>query len=150
MMKLSSKGRYGARLMLDLALHYGNGNGLVLLKDIAERQEISEKYLGHLIAPLKAVGLINSSRGAHGGYTLAKAPQDITLAEVVQAVEGNLSVVECVSSPEVCSRVEVCVTRDIWSRLSEKITEVLDSTTLQDMVELHAQKQKSHSLMYSI
>ena len=105
MMKLSTKGRYGARLMLELALEYGKGP--VLLKEVAERQEISEKYLGHLISPLKAAGLINSTRGAHGGYTLAKASKDITLAEVVQAVEGNLSVVECVSSPGVCSRVEI-------------------------------------------
>ena len=148
MMRLSTKGRYAARLMLELALQYGKGP--VLLKEVAKRQEISEKYLGHLISPLKTAGLINSTRGAHGGYTLAKAPRDITLAEVVQAVEGNLSVVECVSSPEVCSRVEVCVTRDIWSQLSEKMMEILESITLQDMVELHRQKQKAHSLMYSI
>jgi Rrf2 family protein len=148
MMRLSTKGRYAARLMLELALEYGKGP--VLLKEVAERQEISEKYLGHLISPLKAAGLINSTRGAHGGYTLAKAPRDITLAEVVQAVEGNLSVVECVSSPEVCSRVEVCVTRDIWSQLSEKMMEILESITLQDMVNRQKQKQELHALIYSI
>lgn len=148
MMRLSTKGRYAARLMLELALEYGKGP--VLLKEVAERQEISEKYLGHLILPLKAAGLINSTRGAHGGYTLAKAPQDITLAEVVQAVEGNLSVVECVSSPEVCSRVEVCVTRDIWSQLSEKMMEILESITLQDMVSRQKQKQQLQALIYSI
>ena len=148
MMKLSTKGRYGARLMLELALEYGKGP--VLLKEVAERQEISEKYLGHLISPLKAAGLINSTRGAHGGYTLAKASKDITLAEVVQAVEGNLSVVECVSSPGVCSRVEICVTRDIWSQLSEKMMEILESITLQDMVSRQKQKQELQALIYSI
>ena len=148
MMRLSTKGRYAARLMQELALEYGKGP--VLLKEVAERQEISEKYLGHLISPLKAAGLINSTRGAHGGYTLAKAPEDITLAEVVQAVEGNLSLVECVSSPEVCSRVEVCVTRDIWSQLSEKMMEILKSITLQDMVNRQKQKQELHALIYSI
>lgn len=148
-MKLSTKGRYGARLMLDLALHY-DSNGPILLKDIAERQEISEKYLGHLIAPLKAAGLINSTRGAHGGYTLARTPQDITLGEVVRAVEGNLAVVECVSTPGVCHRTDFCVTRDIWSQMGEKMMEVLESTTLQNMVNQYKQKQKPHPLMYSI
>ena len=149
-MKLSTKGRYGARLMLDLALHYANGNGSMLLKDVAQRQEISEKYLGHLMPSLKAAGLINSSRGAHGGYSLARAPKDITLGEVIRAVEGNLALVECVATPRICHRVDSCVTRDIWSLMSEKMSEVLDSTTLQDMINQQRQKQKSHSLMYAI
>lgn len=147
-MKLSTKGRYGARLMLDLALHYGEEP--VLLKDVAERQEISEKYLGHLIPPLKAAGLINSSRGAHGGYILAKRPRDITLDEVLHAVEGNLALVECVTAPKVCHRVGFCVTRDIWKEMSQKMMEVLESTTLKDMVQRQGQKQKSQPLVYSI
>ena len=147
-MKLSTKGRYGARLMLDLALHYGKGP--VLLKDVAERQEISEKYLGHLIPPLKVAGLINSSRGAHGGYILARAPQAVTLEEVVQAVEGNLAVAECITTPTICHRVGSCVTRDIWGQMSQKMTEVLRSVTLQDMVNRERQKQKPQSLTYSI
>lgn len=147
-MKLSTKGRYAARLMLELALHYGQGP--VLLKDVAQRQEISEKYLGHLIAPLKAAGLITSSRGAHGGYTLARVPRDITLADIVGAVEGNLNVVECVSSSKICHRVDLCVTRDIWSQLSAKIKEVLNSTTLQDMVNQQQEKQKLQGVAYSI
>ena len=77
-MKLSTKGRYGSRLMLELALHYGEGP--ILLKDIAQTEEISEKYLGHLIPVLKVAGLINSTRGAHGGYTLARAPEQIRLS----------------------------------------------------------------------
>lgn len=147
-MKLSTKGRYGARLMLDLALHYNEGP--VLLKDVAERQEISEKYLGHLIPPLKATGLMNSSRGAHGGYALSKSPEDITLGEVVRAVEGNLDLVECVTVPQVCQRVDFCVTRDIWKEMSKKLMEVLESITLQDMVNRQMQKQRQQPLMYSI
>ena len=85
MMRLSTKGRYGTRLMLDLALHYGEG--LVFLKDIAKREEISVGYLEHLIPPLKSAGLIKSSRGAHGGYSLAKEPSEINLREIVQVFE---------------------------------------------------------------
>lgn len=132
--------------MLDLALHYGNGP--VLLKDIAERQEISEKYLGQLSAPLKAAGLINAARGAHGGHMLAKEPSKITLKEVIQCLEGPLSLSECIDAPGVCRRVNSCVTRDILEEVSEKMIEALDSSTLQDMV--NRQKEKPQSLMYSI
>lgn len=118
MIRLSTKGRYGARLMLELALQYGKGP--ILLKDIAKRQEISEGYLEHLLPPLKSAGLINSSRGAHGGYILAKALSEITLKEIVQTLEGSLSPVECVDTPTVCQRVRSCVTRDIWKKLGKK------------------------------
>ena len=147
MMRLSTKGRYGARLMLELALNYGNGP--VLLKDIARRQEISEGYLEHLLPPLKAAGLVNSTRGAHGGYMLAKAPSEITLREVVQVLEGSLSPVECVDTPSVCQRVRSCVTRDIWKELGEKISHTLESITLKDMVEMQGDKEES-SLAYNI
>ncbi len=147
-MKLSTKGRYAARLMVDLALYYGKGP--VLLRDIAARQGISEKYLGHLTVALKAAGLINSTRGAHGGYVLSKSPGEITLAEVIQAVEGKLNIVECVEAPQACGRVESCVTRDIWRAVNQKMLEVLDSTTLQDMIEKYKQKQGVDSLTYSI
>ncbi|MFH1578401.1 MAG: Rrf2 family transcriptional regulator [Candidatus Omnitrophota bacterium] len=148
MMKLSTKGRYGARLMLDLALYYGQDP--VFLKDIARRQEISEKYLSHLVAPLKAAGLINSTRGAHGGYSLARSPRDITLGEIIRAVEGGLSLVECVATPNVCQRVNFCVTRDIWQEMGDKMMRVLESNTLEDMVQRQKQKQKMYPAMYSI
>jgi len=147
MIRLSTKGRYGARLMLELALCYGKGP--VLLKDIAKRQEISEGYLEHLLPLLKATGLINSSRGAHGGYTLAKAPSEITLKEVVQALEGSLSLVECVDTPAVCQRVRSCVTRDIWKKLGKKISETLTSVTLKDIVEMQKKKGET-SPIYNI
>jgi len=131
-MRLSTRARYGTRLMLELALNFKGGN--VFLKDIARKEEISEKYLSHLVIPLKASGLISSSRGAHGGYMLAKPPSKINLKEIVQILEGNISLVECVKNPSVCSRVSKCATRDIWGKLDEKISDVLSSVTLEDLV----------------
>ncbi len=147
MMKLSTKGRYGARLMLDLAIHYDDG--FVLLKDIAKRQDISEGYMEHLLPHLKAAGLINSLRGARGGYKLAKAPSEISLKEVVQSLEGPLTPAECVVAPSVCKRVSFCVTRDIWKEVGEKISQTLESVTLKDMVEMQKNKGKA-SLTYNI
>jgi len=147
MMRISTKGRYGARLMLELALHYEKGT--VLLKDIAKNQEISEGYLEHLLPVLKAAGLITSSRGAHGGYTLARNPSEITLKDVVQSLEGSLFPVECVDTPAVCQRIKSCITRDVWRELGEKISQTLDSVTLKDMVERQKDKKKV-SLIYNI
>jgi Rrf2 family protein len=118
--------------MLELALNFNQGT--VFLKDIAQKEEISEKYLSHLVISLKASGLISSSRGAHGGYRLAKPPSQITLMDIVQILEGNLSLVECVKNPSICSRVSKCATRDIWGKLDEKISDVLSSVTLEDLV----------------
>jgi Rrf2 family protein len=146
MVKLSTRGRYSARIMLELALHFGNGP--VLLKEIAKNQEISSGYLEHIMPPLKAAGLVRSSRGAHGGYTLARRPSEITLGEVVRVVEGSMALVECVVAPQICSRSDLCVTRDVWGRVSEKIAEVLNAITLEEMVD--RQKEKPRVLMYEI
>lgn len=132
-MKISTRGRYGLRIMIDLALHADDG--LVLLRDIAARQEISEKYLWQIIVPLKSAGLVASVRGSHGGYRLARDPSLITLRDIVCTLEGPLSVVECVQYPEACSRSGACVSRDVWSEVSEKIQDILQSLTLADMVE---------------
>jgi Rrf2 family protein len=145
-MKLSTKGRYGTRLMVDLALHHGEGP--ILLKEIAERQEISEKYLWQLISPLKNAGLINSTRGAHGGYNLAKPPAQITLKEIVVTLEGPMCLVECVDTPSVCSRSDTCVSRDVWHEVSEKILQTLESITLEYLVE--KQKSKAEAFTYVI
>ena len=131
-MRLSTRSRYGTRLMLELALNYHKGN--VYLKDVAREEDISEKYLSHLVIPLKANGLISSSRGAHGGYRLAKSPSRITVKDIVQTLEGNLSPVECIKNPSVCKRVPGCVTRDVWKKLDEKISDTLNSITLEDLV----------------
>jgi Rrf2 family protein len=148
MLRLSTKGRYGTRVMLELALNYGEGH--MLLKDIAKKQDISVGYLEQIMPSLKAAGFINASRGAHGGYTLARPPVEITLCEIVSALEGPISLVECISSPEVCDRVESCVTHDLWGEVSEKIESTLRSKNLQDLVYKHRNKVKSRPLMYSI
>ena len=130
-MRLSTRARYGTRLMLELALNFNNGT--IFLKDIAKKEEISEKYLSHLVIPLKSSGLISSSRGAHGGYQLAKSPSQITLKEIVQTLEGGISCVECVKNPSICPRVSKCATRGIWEKLDEKISDELSSVTLEDL-----------------
>ncbi|MDH4269892.1 MAG: Rrf2 family transcriptional regulator, partial [Dehalococcoidia bacterium] len=101
-MKLSTKGRYGLRALLDLALH--QDEGLVLLKDIARRQEVSLPYLGHLVAPLIAAGLVKSTRGARGGVLLLKPPAEVKLTEIVQLLEGSIGPVDCVDDPKSCHR----------------------------------------------
>ena len=130
-MRLSTRARYGTRLMLELALNFDKGT--IFLKDIAKKEEISEKYLSHLVIPLKSSGLISSSRGAHGGYQLTKSPSQITLKEIVQTLEGSISCVECVKNPSICSRVSKCATRGIWEKLDEKISDELSSVTLEDL-----------------
>ena len=147
MMRLSTKGRYGARLMQQLALNYENGP--MLLKDIAKKEDISEGYLEHLIPSLKSARLIISTRGAHGGYSLTKPPYEITLKEVVEALEGPLSPVECIEAPSVCQRAQFCVTRDIWKELGDRISQTLNSITLGDMVKMQKNK-KEPSLIYNI
>ncbi|MBN1406098.1 MAG: RrF2 family transcriptional regulator [Candidatus Omnitrophica bacterium] len=145
-MKLSTKGRYGTRLMLDLAIHYNNGP--VLLKDIARRQAISEKYLGQLIRPLMTAKLVKSSRGAHGGYFLAKPPKAISLADIMEPLEGSLAIVECIDTPGICPRVKHCVTREIWKEITDKVIDTLKNFTLQDLVAGHNKKHKN--LIYNI
>ena len=147
-MKLSTRGRYAMRAMLDLSLHHGEGP--TLLKDIAERQQISARYLEHLILSLKAAGLVRSARGARGGFSLAKPPSQIRLIEVMQVSEGSIAPVECVSDPEVCSRASFCVTRDIWSEMNKAMNGILESTTLQDLVERQREKEQPKPRMYYI
>jgi Rrf2 family cysteine metabolism transcriptional repressor len=142
-MKLSTKGRYGVRALLDLALH--QSAGLVPLKDIARRQEISLPYLEHLITPLVAGGLVKSTRGARGGILLLKPPAQIKLSEVVQLLEGPVAPVDCVNNPELCHRSTSCVARDIWVQMKEAMSKVLDSTTLKDLVERQRQKGRAET-----
>ena len=137
-MRLSTKGRYGLRALLDLALHQDEGS--VSLKDIARRQEFSLPYLQHLISPLIAAGVVKSTRGAGGGVALLKPPSEIKLSEVVQPLEGCITPVDCVSNPALCHRSAFCATRDIWGEMEDAMSQVLDSTTLQDLVERHQRK----------
>lgn len=136
-MKLSTRSRYGLRLMLALARNYGKGN--IFLKDIAREEEISEKYLSLIIIPLKGVGLINSVRGSSGGYTLAKEPSKITLKDIVDVLEGDC-LVDCLKDPKACSRINTCASRDIWAMLGGKISETLRSITLEQLVLMNKEK----------
>jgi Rrf2 family protein len=146
--KLSTRGQYGTRALLELALRQGQGP--VLLRDIAQRQQISLQYLEHLISPLIAGGVVRSTRGARGGVSLARAPEEIRLSEVVRLLEGSIAPVECVDNPEACNRSELCVTRDIWGELKQAIDGVLESTTLKDLVERQKRKKQPEAEMYYI
>jgi Rrf2 family protein len=147
-MKISTKGRYGTRALLDVALHQNESP--VQLKAIAQRQQISLHYLEHIIAPLIAAGMLRSTRGARGGVSLGRSPQEIKLSEVVQVLEGSIAPAECVDDPNVCSRADLCVTRDIWAEMKGAMASVLESTTLQDLVERQREKQKSDVIEYYI
>lgn len=138
--ELSTKARYGSRFMLELAIHYGEGP--ISLKDIAQRQEISEKYLWNVMGPLKTIGLVRATRGSFGGFVLAKAPSEINMRQIVSALEGSLCLVQCVEDSSVCDRVPICVTRDIWGRLSDILLRELESITLEDMVESSLEKER--------
>ena len=147
-MKLSTRGRYGTRALLELALHYREGS--IPLKDIARSQQISLQYLAHLITPLVAAGTVSSIRGPRGGVSLAKPPEEIKLSEVIGLLEGSIAPVACVSDPKYCSRSDFCVTRDVCGELKNVIDGFLESTTLQDLVERHKKKEQSETAMYHI
>lgn len=146
-MKLSTRTRYGVRLMTALAQNYGKGT--VFLKDIAKGENISEKYLSLIIIPLRGVGLINSVRGAHGGYNLAKEPSQITLKEIVDVLEGDCSLVDCVKNPSSCSRVPICASHDIWEMVGNTISKALSSITL-DMLAKKNQEKADNTIMQNI
>jgi len=127
-LRMSTRGRYGLRLMVALALN--RGGGPMLLRDVARREQISEKYLGQIILPLKAAGLIRAQRGSRGGYALARPPAARTVTDVVQAIEGPIEAVPCVREPEACARVSSCVAAGVWRKLSEDVERCLGSFTL--------------------
>ncbi len=147
-MKLSTKGRYGLKAMFELALHYGEGP--IPLKTIAENQDISEHYLEQLIAILKKNGLVNSVRGAQGGYLLANQPSNIVVGDIVRSLEGDISLVSCVGDSRLCANSEKCVTKMVWEKISESINSVIDNITLQDMIDEHVRLNSNGEYMYYI
>ncbi len=146
-MKISTRARYGLRLMVDLAMKHGKGP--IYLKDVSRSQEISEKYLSQIIIPLKTAGLVKSFRGAHGGYTLSRDPEKINLLEIVSTLEGTLNLVECVTSPAECSRNTTCAAQDVWCQVARAMTQTLAGLTLADMVQRQQALAKS-AASYSI
>ncbi|MBN2642580.1 MAG: Rrf2 family transcriptional regulator [Victivallales bacterium] len=147
-MKLSTRSRYGLRLMFELALAYGSR--AIQLQDIAQRQELSEKYLSKLIISLRGAKLIGSVRGAHGGYVLKRDPDKITLKEIVSSLEGGLSIVDCTENSSECERVKKCPTRDVWCGLNKVVSDYLEGITLADIVEQYRLEHKSSKDMYFI
>lgn len=146
-MKLSTRARYGVRLMIALALHYGKGS--VFLKDIARDESISEKYLSLIMIPLRSSGLVNSVRGANGGYILAREPSQINMKEIVDVLEGGGGLVDCVKNPSVCQRVPICVSRDVWAMIDGKISETLSTITLDTLIK-RKQEKAEHAIMHNI
>ena len=134
--------------MLELASHYGEGP--IELKEIAKKENISLKYLEQVINPLRAAGLVKSIRGSKGGYSLAKPPSEICLYDVVETLEGPLNLLECLRDSKVCQKVPSCVTRDIWREVSEAISKIFYSITLEDMVNRKRDKEERNSPMYQI
>lgn len=136
-MKLSTKGRYGSRAMLDLALNFKESTRPVALNAIAERQAISEEYLEQIFSVLRKSGLVESVRGAQGGYKLAKPVNKITVGDILRALEGSLSPVDCVqeNNPASCERYEECIMKEVWKKMRDSINITVDSITLADLVE---------------
>lgn len=132
-MKISTKGRYALRLMLDLAIY--NTGEPISLKDVARRQQISEKYLEQIISMLNKAGFVRSVRGAQGGYMLKKAPAEYTVGMILRLTEGDLAPVSCVGEDSIeCGRRDECVTVRIWQQLNSAINGVVDGITLEDMM----------------
>lgn len=137
-MRISTKGRYGTMAILDLALHYGQGP--ILVKDIARRGNVSARYLEHLLILLKVAGMVRSARGTRGGFTLAKPPSQIRLSEIIRATEGSMAPVECVDDPEAYPQAPLCAVYDVWVEMKTAINNILESTTLQGLLERQRQK----------
>ena len=136
-MKISTKGRYALRLMLDLALH--DSDAPVRIKDIAARQDISDKYLEQIISSLNKAGYVKSIRGPQGGYLLTRQPEEYTVGMILRLTEGSLAPVECVENTATpCDREEDCVTKMIWKKLNDAISGVVDNITLADLLEWQA------------
>lgn len=131
-MRVSTKGRYGLRTLVDIALH--QDKGAVTLNDIARRQDISVKYLWQVINPLKTSGLLSVMRGAKGGYMLAKRPDEIDMLEVVTTLEGPMSVVDCLTRDDVCDRIDTCVARSVWVEVNQAVEKALKGITLAEVL----------------
>lgn len=147
LMKLTTKMRYGTRAMLDLAVRYNNGP--TSLRDVAERQDVSLKYLERLFTSLQASGLVRAVRGAKGGYQLSKSPGKVTLRQLYEILEGSNPLVDCTTNPQVCDRSEMCVTLPVWAQLYDVCMETLESITLEDLVH-RAQQVEGQPGMYYI
>ena len=140
-MRISTKGRYATRAMVDLALRYGEGP--IQVKDIARNQDVSERYLEQLLTPLRIAGLIRVTRGARGGFELSNPPSQIRLIDIIRTVEGSTAPSECVDNASICSNSEYCAAREIWAEIKSATDNVLESTSLQNLLERHKEIRES-------
>ncbi len=147
-MQITTRSRYATRALLEIGLEQSGDP--VGIRTISQRQEIPHKYLESLFKNLRAAGLVRSVRGAGGGYLLTRPAKEISLWEVVDAMEGKASTIECVRDASACSRSPRCVTRDVWSRLDQGVTEILGSITVADLVEKHRRRQAVAALDFVI
>ncbi len=130
-MQLSTKVRYAARAMVELALNYSEEP--IQLNDIACKQDISVKYLEQIMAPLRARGLVRTQKGSRGGYHLAVKPEEVTLYDIVESIEGTMAPVACVDNDNYCDRTNLCVTRSVWSRVKAAIKKELEAKSLSEL-----------------
>ena len=139
-MKISTKGRYALRLMVDLAM--AGGEQPVSLRDVAHRQQLSDKYLEQIVTPLSRAGLVRSVRGAGGGYLLTREPEQYTVGDILRPLEGDLAPVECATDEGFCERADQCVTLELWQEIHRAVAQVVDGTTLADLVERQRRKRQ--------
>ena len=146
-MKMSTKGRYGSRASLELAIRFGTGP--VMVREIAAAQDISERYLEHILNSLRAAGLVKSTRGARGGYELARPPGMIKLGEIIRALEGPLDIVPCVRENG-CPKISQCVLCEIWNEIKDALDSVIDRITLEEMADRYDKMRTSKEPDYFI
>lgn len=139
-MKLSTKGRYGVRAMVDLASSYGGAP--VSIKTISKRENLSEYYLEQLFSPLRRANVIRSIRGAQGGYILCKPPREITVGDIMTILEGPIEVADCIDGVE-CESSDSCATKAVWEKIKRSIDDVMNSITLQDIIDDYEAAKKS-------
>lgn len=132
-MQITTKSRYGLRAMVELAANFEEGP--ISLREIAEKQDISNKYLEQIVPFLKSADLVRSIQGSKGGYVLTRDPESINLFEILQVLEGQLKLVDCVDDPEICERKNKCATRDLWVEISEEIADLLASKSLEQLAD---------------
>ena len=147
-LKISTKGRYGLRAMVDLAVHGTSGH--VSIKSIAERQNISENYLEQVFSTLRKAGLVKSIKGAQGGYALADLPEKITAGMILRVLEGDLSVIHENPDDLIPTTIESCLKSDVWQKIDDAINEVVDAITLEDLFNEHQKFNQNHALMFYI
>ncbi|MDR1959156.1 MAG: Rrf2 family transcriptional regulator [Planctomycetaceae bacterium] len=135
-MKISTKGRYGLRILLDIAI-YGTRDKPRMMRDIAKSQKISQKYISRLVIALRKAGFISSIRGSAGGFILAKSPEKITLLNILEAMEGPIGLLDCLTSDSVCDRSKNCPSRTLWTAVNQSVRKVFAHYTLKDLLDIH-------------